>query len=271
METVKDLESITADDIRLYLQYLNCYEKDRKDGKGKETITNSNNGKSRKLATLKSLYNYFYNNDKIEKNPAAKVDMPKIKDKPIIYLDENEIVKLADLTQSKDNSTSKRNKAMVYLFLGTGMRVSELVGINLTDIDFEKNEVNVTRKGEKGQKLYFNDDVKEALQDYLQEREEQGIQDEAFFISNFGKRITVQQVENIVKKYTSEIVGTDKITPHKLRSTYGTNLYKETSDIYLVATVLGHSNVNTTKKHYAAMPDEKKRMAAQAIKFRKEE
>ena len=80
----------------------------------------------------------------------------------------------------------------------------------------------------------------------------------------------VQAVENMVKKYASAVTTTKKITPHKLRSTYGTSLYKETGDIYLVADVLGHKDVNTTKKHYAAMDDERRRRAATAVKLRED-
>jgi len=78
----------------------------------------------------------------------------------------------------------------------------------------------------------------------------------------------VKAVENLVKKYTKEVTSTKHITPHKLRSTYGTALYKETGDIYLVADVLGHKDVNTTKRHYAALDDERRRKAAAAVKLR---
>ena len=80
----------------------------------------------------------------------------------------------------------------------------------------------------------------------------------------------VQAVENLVKKYAQHITSTKKITPHKLRSTYGTALYRETGDIYLVADVLGHKDVNTTKKHYAAMDDARRRKAATAIRLRED-
>ena len=83
-----------------------------------------------------------------------------------------------------------------------------------------------------------------------------------------NRRLTVRSVENLVKKYASKVTSMKKITPHKLRSTYGTNLYRETGDIYLVADVLGHKDVNTTRKHYAAMQDENKRKAAKAVKLR---
>lgn len=84
------------------------------------------------------------------------------------------------------------------------------------------------------------------------------------------KRIGVQAVENLVKKYARQVTTTKKITPHKLRSTYGTALYQETGDIYLVADVLGHKDVNTTKKHYAALDDSRRRQAATAVKLRED-
>jgi site-specific recombinase XerD len=90
----------------------------------------------------------------------------------------------------------------------------------------------------------------------------------AFFLSMQNKRLSVRSVEKLVKKYASKVTSLKKITPHKLRSTYGTNLYKETGDIYLVADVLGHKDVNTTKKHYAAIDDSRRRMAASAVKLR---
>ena len=92
----------------------------------------------------------------------------------------------------------------------------------------------------------------------------------ALFYSSQYKRIVVHAIENLVKKYSREITTTKKITPHKLRSTYGTALYQETGDIYLVADVLGHKDVNTTKKHYAALDDARRRQAATAVKLREE-
>lgn len=90
----------------------------------------------------------------------------------------------------------------------------------------------------------------------------------ALFLSMQNRRITVRAVENLVKKYASNVTGLKKITPHKLRSTYGTALYQETGDIYLVADVLGHKDVNTTRKHYAALEDQRRRQAAKAVHLR---
>ena len=92
----------------------------------------------------------------------------------------------------------------------------------------------------------------------------------ALFYSTQRRRIGVQAVENMVKKYARAITTTKKITPHKLRSTYGTSLYRETGDIYLVAEVLGHKDVNTTRKHYAAMGEDRRRQAASAVHLRRD-
>ena len=113
--------------------------------------------------------------------------------------------------------------------------------------------------------------MEDALKEYLKEREhiipEKGHED-ALFLSLQRKRMSVRSVEKLVKKYSRIVTPLKKITPHKLRSTYGTNLYRETGDIYLVADVLGHSDVNTTKKHYAALEDERRRSARNKVRLR---
>jgi len=157
------------------------------------------------------------------------------------------------------------------LFLGTGIRVSELVGIDIDDIDFSINGFLVTRKGGNQTILYFPESVAEALTDYLHERrniEALDGHENAFFLSLQRRRITQRAVENLVKKYALIAAPLKKkISPHKLRSTFGTSLYQSTGDIYLVADVLGHADVNTTRKHYAAMTDLHKREAAKRIQL----
>ena len=114
--------------------------------------------------------------------------------------------------------------------------------------------------------------VAEALKNYMAGDREAATplpgHEQALFLSTQRKRMGVQAVENMVKKYARQVTPNKKITPHKLRSTYGTSLYKETGDIYLVADVLGHKDVNTTKKHYAAIDDNRRRKAASAVKLR---
>lgn len=119
--------------------------------------------------------------------------------------------------------------------------------------------------------VYFGEEVEKALKDYL-DLSRNGItplagHEDALFLSGQRKRISVDAVEKMVKKYCSA-VSVKTITPHKLRSTYGTALYRETGDIYLVADVLGHADVNTTKKHYARLTDDRRRAASKAVILR---
>ena len=167
--------------------------------------------------------------------------------------------------------TKVRDLALLTLLLGTGIRVSECVGLDLNDVDFDNMAIRVRRKGGYEDVVYFGREVEQALLSYLEQRKHavpaEG-HEEAFFLSLQNRRMAVRSVENLVKKYASLVTTTKKITPHKLRSTYGTTLYQETGDIYLVADVLGHKDVNTTRKHYAAMKDENKRKAAKSVHLR---
>ena len=156
--------------------------------------------------------------------------------------------------------------------LGTGIRVSECVGLDITDVDFQNNGIKVTRKGGSEMIVYFGEEVEQALKNYIEGSRKLVLplagHERALFYSTRSRRISVSAVENLVKKYSRQVTPLKKITPHKLRSTYGTTLYQETGDIYLVADVLGHKDVNTTRKHYAAQDDSRRRRAAKAVKLR---
>lgn len=269
------LEQVSREDILKYLEYLSLYTKD-----GVE-YTNDERGKHRKLASLRTFYNYFFQNELITSNPAVLVPLPKLHEKEIVRLDPNEVALLLDQVEegtklSKNqqrfhDKTKVRDLALLTLLLGTGIRVSECVGLDLNDVDFDNLAIRIRRKGGYEDTVYFGEEVEEALLQYLEWRKHvvpnEG-HEEAFFLSLQNRRMAVRSVENLVKKYASLVTSTKKITPHKLRSTYGTTLYQETGDIYLVADVLGHKDVNTTRKHYAAMKDENKRKAAKSVKLR---
>lgn len=271
------LDDITREDIEEYMEYMSLYYKD-----GKE-ITNEERGKKRKLSALKSFYNYFYKAELIKTNPASLVALPKIHEKEIVRLDPDEVAQLLDNVEDGSNLSKKqtafhektkvRDVAMLTLLLGTGIRVSECVGLDLNDVDFKNNGIKIRRKGGYETVVYFGEEVEGALLDYFNERHHiipaQG-SEEALFLSLQNRRISVRAVENLVKKYASTVTNLKKITPHKLRSTYGTTLYRETGDIYLVADVLGHKDVNTTRKHYAALEEDRRKMAAKAVKLREE-
>ena len=160
---------------------------------------------------------------------------------------------------------------MLSLMLGTGIRVSECVGLDIDDVDFKNNGIKIHRKGGAEVIVYFGDEVRQALLGYIEKRNQIEALDgstNALFLSLKKSRINVRSVENLVKKYAKLVTSLKNITPHKLRSTYGTALYRETGDIYLVADVLGHKDVNTTRKHYAEIEDERRRKAAKKVKLR---
>ena len=273
---LKVLDEMNASDIEEYMDYLKSYEHEG------EKLTNYERGLKRKLSSLRTFYNYYHKNKYINTNPVLQVSMPKIHQKTITRLDEDEVSELLDTVESGGTMTNRqavfheknkvRDLALVTLLLGTGMRVSECVGIDINDLDFKHDRVKITRKGGYEAYVYFGEEVREALLDYLEERKLITGLDEAsenaLFISSKKKRLSVRMIEVLVKKYASEVTSTKKITPHKLRSTYGTSLYRETGDIYLVADVLGHRDVNTTKKHYAAVEDERRRMAKDKVTLR---
>ncbi len=272
------LNRIDCYDIENYLDYLKVYT--NPEG---ITYTNDENGLKRKLSAVRAMYRYFYFHHEVESNPAAQVSVPKIHEKAIIRLDENETAELLDTvdygiggttTQQKFHEKNRlRDLAMITLLLGTGIRISECIGLNLQDIDFNNDRIKVTRKGGNESYVYFGEEVHQALSDYFVKRNTmiavEG-DENALFLSNRMSRMTVRAAEILVKKYAGSAVSLKHITPHKLRSTYGTQLYKETGDIYLVADVLGHKDVNTTRRHYAAIEEERRRSAKDKVHLRKD-
>lgn len=276
--SINTLDMLSTIDLEEYLDYLSFYIKDNKE------YTNDERGKARKLCAVRSMYNYFYRTELIDTNPAMKIKTPKLHEKEIIRLDADEVSQLLDIVESGSEMTKKqksfhdrtkfRDLALMTLLLGTGIRVSECVGLDIKDLDFKNGGIKIRRKGGNEAVVYFGDEVETALLDYLDEREliiAAPGHEEALFLSLQNRRITVRAVENLVKKYASQVTTLKKITPHKLRSTYGTSLYRETGDIYLVADVLGHKDVNTTRRHYAAIEDERRRSAANIVRLRNEE
>ena len=267
-----DLDLLTSNDFEFFLSYLNHYEINGKFERCTET------GKARKLSTLRAFFKYFFNKNMLKANTPTKVLMPKIHEKEIIRLEPNKTVdEVADILYTVDSGTGLtkkqrafhqatrlRDKAILTLFLGTGIRISELVGLNVSDFNFKNRSFVVTRKGGNRTVLYYNDQVSVALEEYLISRDadkEVSKNESALFLSLQKKRISTRMVQELVKKYAKIISPLKKITPHKLRSTFGTNLYRQTGDIYIVADVLGHKDVNTTKKHYAALSDDIKKKA----------
>jgi len=281
--TDEDFSYFTAHDLVAYSDYLTLYYKDETIGDQidqQKVLRNHECGVMRKLSSLRSFFDYLFKSERISGNVAALVSLPKLHEKPILHLVGPEVERLlsvadegTELTERQQKYhvyTQKRDYAILMLFLGTGIRVSECVGINIQDLDLGNNAVLVTRKGGNQVILYFPPEVAEALRRYLDERKQlkttEKLDENALFLSMQKKRISQRAVQLMVKKYCAIAVPLKKkMSPHKLRSTYATQLYHETEDIYLVADALGHSDVNTTRRHYAAMSDQRRRDAAKNV------
>lgn len=275
---LEDIDKLRGQDISDFLRFVKLYDKNG------TTVSNSERAAKRKLCSLRKFYAYYYRYEMISSNPTLKVDMPKIHDKAIVRLEVNEVAEFLDNVESgnkltnnqlkRHNKLKTRDLALLTLMLGTGIRVSECVGLDVKDVDFDNDRIKVVRKGGSESFVYFGDEVRNALIDYMDERAgmtpDEG-HENALFISSKNKRLCVRSVELLVKKYAGTVTTVKKITPHKLRSTYGTNLYQESKDIYLVADVLGHKDVNTTRRHYAEIVEENKRNARNIVKLRKDD
>ena len=290
----ENFDKLTLRDLELYQSYLKQYVSDSRlwsvmnktdrvsDENASETpvlVRNHEAGIARKLCALRAFFRYLYKRDLIRQNVAEKLTVPRQRKKPTIYLEKDEILHLMDtvrrpegMTQNQQaylEHTRTRDLAILSLLLGTGIRASELVGLNMTDVSLPRREFVITRKGGNAATLMFNEQVRECLADYLAERERitpAPGHEQALFLSLQRKRLTVRSLEYMVKKY-AQIAAPMKqhLSPHKMRSTFGTNLYFASGDIELVAEMLGHASVDTTRKHYVGNSEDQKQRAARLV------
>lgn len=272
----ESIENLTRMDIDEFMAWLSGYEDEG------VYYTNDVRSKKRKLSTLRSFFRYYEEEGCLKNNPAALVREPKLpKTVPTIMTEEETrgflsvIENGSGLTKKEldyHEKTKVRDITMFTILLNTGIRISELVGLNITDFDFDKGEFKVTRKGNKEELIPYNEEVEEAVFYYLDYDRGNFTEDDeelALFLSLQKKRITVKAVENLCKKYSEIAVPLKHITPHKLRSTFGTKIYNDTGDIYLTAELLGHSSVDTTKRYYASINTERKRDAIRNFSYKR--
>lgn len=261
------LEQLTFSDINEYQLYLKLSENHQNDEKGI----------ARRMTPLRGFFSYACIHGELTRNPTVGAANRKKKKKDaIIRMDNEEVsnfltsVKNTDIASERQRKFCKksqlRDTAICTLLLYTGIRVSECVGIDLDDLNFTSNAVRIVRKGGNSSVVYFNEDVANVLQEYINHERAmllgEGSDEKALFLSSRKQRMCVKAVENVVKKYAREAVPLKNITPHKLRSTFGTSLYQSTGDIYLVADALGHKDVNTTSQNYSAQEDSHRKLAA---------
>ncbi len=231
------LKQISLNDLYEFMAYINNAHSD------------NDNYRARKVASLKSFFNYLHiKAGFIENNPAANLDSPKIKKRMPRYLSlEESVAFLANI----DGKYQARDLAIFAIFLNCGLRLSELVGINLKNINFEKRSLRVIGKGNKERMVYLNDLCIDAIKNYLEVRPEVTVHSDmdALFISSQGRRISNRMVEILAKKYF-EKAGLDYelYSPHKLRHTAATLMYRDGNvDIRTLQELLGHTSLATTQ------------------------
>ena len=225
---------------------------------------------------IKNFFDFLADDEYIQNNPCAKVKLPKNKDQhDIVSLTKDEIQMIKDnITNGVGNEEAirrqkrwkSRDMALVMLALSLGLRVTSVSEINIEDIDFENNLLTIVEKGNKIRTLEFSDNIRSLLLEWIKDRRNliNGVYGkcDALFITDRIQRIKTDGIRKIIEKYTYNI--NKHITPHKLRSTCATNIYEKTGDIYLVADVLGHSNLANTRR-YTAVSNEKRKQAAKAM------
>lgn len=271
---IKDINvfsNIKPSMINAYLDYLSRIERVSDNGK---VIVNGSSIQCAKFYAIKNFFKFLLNDDYIAKNPCDNIEPPKVDTEiNIIAMDKKEINLILNNTmngsgnhraKAKQEKWRNRDYAIMTLALSLGLRVTSISEINIEDINFENNTITVTEKGNKTRDVIFGDNLKQALLSWIEDRE--NILDiserDALFISNQKKRMCPKSISLLVEKYSE---GIDKhITPHKLRSTCATNIYNATGDIYLTADIIGHRNIQNTRR-YAKVDAEKREKATKTM------
>jgi site-specific recombinase XerD len=255
--SLADLDNVQVPHIERYIDYL-------------AERNNSSGTIGGQVYTLNVFFRYYYRLGEINHNPLDRIDAPKRKEKPIIRLTAEEtkrVLAAVDNGYRVKNGKRRlgknhllRDKTILVLFLSTGIRLSELVGLDFGDIDLDNACFTVRRKGGKREICYMTVELVEQLKIYLSHFPKTA-PSEPLFMSIYKCRAGTASIQALVKNYCKVSGIERKITPHKLRSTFGTQMYDKTRDIYLVADLLGHKDVRTTTKHYTTVKEEIKRKA----------
>jgi len=233
--TVDYLKSVSVSDIYNFIFYLS------------DERNNGDCARYRKISAIKSFFNYLCNQvSLIDHNPTANLDIPSPKRALPKHLTLNESIKLLDTADTKD---SKRDYCIITLFLNCGMRLSELIGLNISDIDFEDYHLRVLGKGGKERIIYLNKACISSINDYMEIRKNIETNNDALFLSNQKKRISKRRVQQIVENNIRVSgLGGKGITTHKLRHTAATLMYQYgETDILTLKEILGHSTIATTE------------------------
>lgn len=269
--TLDDLALLKPSDIREFVAWIL-----EQQARPNSYALNKKSTAENYIACLSSYWNFFCKEGMLTSNPFLAIDREKRKKKDIIYLQENQKDSfraaftygegLSDRQLIFHDKNYLRELCICQILLDTGIRVSELVGLDLDDIDFDNCKLSIQRKGDKPDTVYFSDETKEIIKEYLETRSlYQPVDDEqALFLVSIGKykgeRLGVRSVERLVKRYAlaAHIPQAKEISPHKLRSTYAMDMLRKTHNLPLVSEQLGHESINTTQLYARSEEREKK-------------
>ena len=279
--TLNHIEKVTPSDLIRFKAYLREYETSYISPAGrliKKTCRNSPYGINRKLSAVRGLFIYLYKTEQISQNVTDKVDFVKLHQKIKKPLTTQETVRLIDVIYNGENYfegrtlTEYKNKklrdiAIFTTYLGTGIRVSELVNLKIPDIDFNTQSFIVTRKGGDQQEIFMPVQVNNAIYEYLYQDEENVRDSGPLFLGRGGKALTIASVEKTLKNYCFAVGIThpDKTRPHALRRTFACRLLEDGVDIKMVAELMGHKNIEVTHRYYAQYSSQKRREVMQNL------
>lgn len=220
---------------------------------------------NRKLSSLRSFYRFLLKKGVVQADPMLRIVGPKNKKPLPTFLKESEINRLLDDVPFQEDFTGCRDKMILEMFYATGMRLSELIGLNDVDVDFSASLIKVTGKRNKQRLIPFGEGLRQAMLAYLKIRDEAIPEKvEAFFVLPNGRRMYTTKVYQLVKRNLSKVVSLKKRSPHVLRHTFATSMLNNNAELGAVKELLGHSSLTTTEIYTHTTFEELKKVYEQA-------
>ncbi|WP_336528099.1 site-specific tyrosine recombinase/integron integrase [Bacteroides acidifaciens] len=220
---------------------------------------------NRKLSSLRTFYKYLLKQGEVVVDPLCRIKGPKNKKTLPVFLKESEMNRLLDETDFGKGFKGCRDRLIIEMFYATGMRLSELIGLDNKDVDFSASLLKVTGKRNKQRLIPFGDELRDLMLGYIDIRNETiPVRSEAFFIKEDGRRLYKNLVYNLVKRNLSKVATLKKKSPHVLRHTFATTMLNNGAELGAVKEILGHESITTTEVYTHATFEELKKVYKQA-------